>query len=114
VTTTGTVTATTAAAAETPAAGAAVCLACHQWPAVMQASANYKTEDGIAVNPHTFIDTSDPKPHSTGKGIPDCTNCHKPHPLPPPPAAQIPKGDVEYCFSACHHQRNFTPCSQCH
>jgi hypothetical protein len=80
----------------------------------MQASANYKTEDGIAVNPHTFIDTSDPKPHSTGKGIPDCTNCHKPHPLPPPPAAQIPKGDVEYCFSACHHQRNFTPCSQCH
>ncbi len=102
------------AAASPAAAGSAVCLGCHVWADVMKKSADYTSPDGVKVNPHTFIDTSASKPHSTGKGIPDCTNCHTAHPLPPPPASQIPKGDVEYCFSACHHQRNFTPCTQCH
>ena len=92
------------------------CLSCHgPYEKVVQASANYTIQDGSGskVNPHTMIDISSSKRHNTGKGVPECANCHKPHPLPMASSKDVPKANVEFCYS-CHHQRNFIPCSQCH
>ena len=92
------------------------CLGCHgPYEKVVQASANYTIPDGSGsiVNPHTMIDISSSKRHNTGKGVPGCSNCHKPHPQPLAPSQDVPKANVEFCYS-CHHQRNFMPCSQCH
>lgn len=92
------------------------CLSCHgPYDKVVKASANYTIQDGSGstVNPHTRIDMSAAKPHASGKGVVECTSCHKPHPQPLASLKDVPKANVEYCFS-CHHQRNFTPCSQCH
>ncbi len=92
------------------------CLRCHgPYEKVVQASANYAIQDGSGskVNPHTVIDISSSKRHNTGKGVPECSNCHKPHPLPLASSKDVPEANVEFCYS-CHHQRNFIPCSQCH
>ncbi|MDO8637416.1 MAG: cytochrome c3 family protein, partial [Dehalococcoidia bacterium] len=92
------------------------CLSCHgPYEKVVQASANYTIQDGSGsiVNPHTMIDISSSKRHNTGKGVPECSNCHKPHPLSLASSKDVPKANVEFCYS-CHHQRNFIPCSQCH
>ncbi len=93
-----------------------VCLGCHgPYDKVVKATANYAIQDGSGsvVNPHTTVDMSAKKPHTTGKGVPQCTNCHKPHPQPLVSSKDVAKANVEYCFS-CHHQRNFMLCSQCH
>ncbi len=100
----------------TPNVSSDSCLTCHgPYEKVVKASVNYIIPDGSGstVNPHTTIDMSASKPHTTGKGVPECTNCHKPHPQPLTSLTDVPKANVEYCFS-CHHQRNFTPCVRCH
>ncbi len=92
------------------------CLSCHgPYEKVVQASTNYTIQDGSGskVNPHTMIDMTSSKRHNTGRGVPECANCHKPHAQPLAPSKDVPKANVEFCYS-CHHQRNFIPCSQCH
>ncbi len=100
----------------TPNVSSDFCLACHgPYDKVVKASANYIIPDrsGSTVNPHTTIDMSASKPHASGKGVPECTNCHKPHPQPLVSTKDVAIANGDFCFS-CHHQRNFTPCSECH
>jgi predicted CXXCH cytochrome family protein len=93
----------------------ATCLGCHgPYEKVVQASATYTLSNGEKVNPHTTIDPTTPaKPHASGKGVSECSNCHKPHPVPLASPKDVVRANTDYCFS-CHHQRNFTPCIQCH
>lgn len=63
-------------------------------------------EGEIKINPHRYV------PH-TSKDIPECTNCHEEHPV--PPESTVPRPDnVSWCYAACHHQENFTVCTTCH
>ena len=104
-------TASAPAPAAAPANGAATCLGCHgPYEKVVKASENYALPDGTKINPHTAMDPNATKPHPYEKRVFECTNCHQVHPFPP---KDVPKPNVEYCFS-CHHERNVTNCSQCH
>jgi hypothetical protein len=108
-----------AAAPSAPAAApgngaAATCLGCHgPYEKVVKASEGYALPDGTKVNPHTSMDPAATKPHPYEKRIFECTNCHQMHPLPVASAKDVPKPNVEFCFS-CHHERNFDACSKCH
>jgi hypothetical protein len=116
--------ATTAASriAPSPASAAdtskTMCLECHSYDDVIAASADYVMPSGEKASPHRYIDaTSAAAPHrATGvEGIPECTNCHTAHALPlPAEAVDLSKVGVEWCYSNCHHQHNFSPCSKCH
>src|SRR3990172_121562 len=49
-----------------PNASSAFCLGCHgPYEKVVQASANYSTQDGTKVNPHTTIDIDTSPPHAS-------------------------------------------------
>jgi hypothetical protein len=104
----------TALPSPSPTVATETCLSCHPHKELFRATARYRTGGGEKVNPHVTIDLDSPKPHTSGKGIADCTNCHEPHPIPPEAQRQGVKADLEYCFGACHHQRNFRRCSECH
>jgi predicted CXXCH cytochrome family protein len=86
-----------------------VCLACHgSYDEIAAKTAGYKTPDGETVNPHQYI------PHSEKKDIPECVECHVPHPIPPESKEQVQKPkNLDLCYS-CHHARNFQVCSTCH
>ena len=102
------------APASAPASAAATCLGCHgPYEKVVKASENYAPPDGTKVNPHTSMDPKATKPHPYEKRVFECTNCHKMHALPVASAKDVPKPNVEFCFS-CHHERNFEVCSKCH
>jgi predicted CXXCH cytochrome family protein len=108
----------TTGAAGQPAVNATVtqntCLACHgPLEKLVKASPNYAIPDGTKVNPHITIDYFAKKPHASSEGVIECTKCHTPHLVPLASAKDMPKADVTYCFS-CHHEENFTPCSECH
>ena len=90
------------------------CLQCHgPFTKVIEASAKYVTPSGEKANPHRFV------PHDSKKDedAPDCDHCHKAHPLDPLPtkgSIDLSKVDVKWCYEACHHEKNFTSCKQCH
>ena len=106
--------ASTPSSAAAPANGTAACLGCHgPYEKVVKASENYALPDGTKVNPHTSMDPKATKPHPFEKRVFECANCHKMHPLPVASAKDVPKPNVEFCFS-CHHERNFEVCSKCH
>ncbi len=99
-----------------PATGATAkeaCLKCHgPYDKLAGAPAAYAAPSGEKINPHVYV------PHSSkeAKAVPECTNCHQPHAL-PPNKAQIksqPAPEVQWCFTACHHDNNFQPCQNCH
>ena len=84
------------------------CLACHGPIEDLQAStADYVTEEGLSGNPHMFV------PHDSTTVF-ACSNCHDVHELPVTDPGAIESGDLNYCFAACHHERNFEPCTSCH
>jgi cytochrome b subunit of formate dehydrogenase len=95
------------------AMGKDACLACHgPFDKLTALAPKYATDAGEKVNPHRYV----PHDEKDAKAIQECSNCHKPHPLPPSAtdiAAQS-KTDVNWCYSACHHQNNFTTCKACH
>lgn len=120
--------ATPPAAAEEELTGKAACLQCHDYDDVMETTAKYQMPSGETHTPHRYVDPKAPvdpaaKPHN-GKGLentPECANCHTtPHPIPPDSmdekekAERLAKLEVEWCYSSCHHQRNFSKCSTCH
>jgi predicted CXXCH cytochrome family protein len=87
--------------------GAAFCLSCHgPFEAIAEKTKDFKAETGENANPHVFV------PH-TSKKIVSCTECHEAHELPTSSSTVIAKANLEYCFS-CHHQKDFTPCAECH
>jgi hypothetical protein len=96
-----------------PAASSkSACLNCHGPFDALAANANYHAPSGEKISPHRHV------PHtSTGiTSIPGCDNCHAPHPVPPSPAAvaALPKPDVQWCYTACHHKNTFQLCKDCH
>ena len=85
------------------------CLACHgPFDKLAEATADYETPSGEKTSPHKYI------PHVDKKDIPDCTECHTPHPVPIQDKAAVVKATVDYCYTSCHHAHNFQPCSACH
>jgi hypothetical protein len=90
------------------------CLGCHgPFGKLIEATAGYVTPTGEKVNPHRYV------PHDSTKDehVPQCTQCHTAHPLdtlPQKGSVDLSKVSVQWCYNACHHQRNFTSCKQCH
>jgi hypothetical protein len=89
------------------------CLECHgPFDKLVGAPASFTEPGGEKINPHKYV------PHTSreAKAVPECTNCHRPHPVPPKAekgAAQS-KPDVQWCYTTCHHNNNFEPCKNCH
>jgi hypothetical protein len=88
------------------------CLKCHgPFEKLATANPNYGAPSGEKITPHMYV------PHNSkeDKGIPQCTNCHQPHPVPPTAGgATLAKPDVQWCYGACHHENNFENCKKCH
>ncbi len=81
-----------------------MCVECHE-DGSYEASL---TAAGQEVNPHNTIDLANSNaPHESGQGRVECYNCHKMH---------RPSKELEYCYSVCHHERNWESCDSlgCH
>ena len=100
-------TSTTAAAAPKAAASSKdTCLGCHgPFDKLTAATADYAMPSGEKTSPHRYV------PHKS-KNIPECSNCHKPHPVPLASKEGLPKGETDYCYT-CHHQGGLE-CGTCH
>jgi hypothetical protein len=106
-----TASAATATAAATKPSAAPTCVKCHPFDKVIETSKDWKTPGGDKVNPHIYI------PHSSKKAedMPDCLKCHKEHSMPPKEGeVDLKKMDVQWCYDACHHEKNFVKCDKCH
>ncbi len=89
------------------------CLECHgPYEKLASAAPNYVAPSGEKISPHHYV------PHTSkeAKAIPECTNCHQVHPNPPTAAdiSAMAKPGVDWCYSTCHHENDFTPCTKCH
>jgi len=90
------------------------CLGCHgPFDKLTKVNDKYTAPSGEKISPHRFV------PHDSTKDedAPECTNCHTAHPLDPLPthgSIDLSKVDVKWCYEACHHEKNFTSCKQCH
>ncbi len=103
-----------AAPTATTAAGAvgsskAACLMCHgPFDKLISETSDYLMPSGdeeIKSSPHRYM------PHNS-KNIPECSECHKPHPVPLTSTEGLPKPEVNYCY-ACHHA-GVLQCGTCH
>jgi hypothetical protein len=87
---------------------AEVCLACHgPFEKLKGRTAGFTTPEGEKLNPHLNV------PHES-TNVTTCTECHEVHPLPVTGPVKMAKASVQYCYAACHHTNDFTPCVQCH
>jgi hypothetical protein len=85
------------------------CLACHgPFDKLAASTADYETPSGEKTSPHKYI------PHADKKDIPDCNECHTPHPVPIQDVKAVVKANIDYCYTACHHAHNLQACSTCH
>ncbi len=86
------------------------CLACHgSFDKLAEKTANYKTPSDETVTPHQYV------PHADKTDIPECIECHMPHPVPLEDKSKVVKPDkLTYCYSNCHHMANLQPCKNCH
>jgi hypothetical protein len=86
------------------------CLACHgPYDKLAEKTANFKTAGGETVTPHQYV------PHEDKTDIPECTECHVPHPVPLEDKSTVVKPDkLTFCYSNCHHMANLQPCKDCH
>lgn len=89
------------------------CLGCHgPYEKLASLPPTYLAPSGEKINPHMYV------PHETkqAKAIPECTDCHDPHSLPPDssqtPAVAPPQ--VLWCYTSCHHTNSFKACKDCH
>ena len=86
------------------------CLNCHgPFEAKAKAPNTFITANGDKVNPHWYV----PHDRQDAKSIPECTHCHKPHPLPLKSKDGLAKAGVDWCFS-CHHSGDLKACNACH
>ena len=87
-----------------------VCLACHgSFDDIAAATADYTAPSGETTTPHRYV------PHAEKEFIPECVECHIPHPIPPDYKEQIVKPEkIDWCYASCHHAQNLQPCSACH
>ena len=96
------------AASAVPTAGGSkdTCLGCHgPFDKLTAATAGYAMPSGEKTSPHRYV------PHKS-KNIPECSDCHKPHPVPLVSKAGLPKAETDYCYT-CHHQGGLE-CGTCH
>jgi hypothetical protein len=86
------------------------CLACHgPYDKLAEKTANFKAPSEETVTPHQYV------PHEEKKDIPECTECHIPHPVPLVDKSEVVKPDnINYCYASCHHANNLQPCKTCH
>ncbi len=86
------------------------CLGCHgSYDKIAEATAKFKASSGETVTPHQYV------PHADKKDIPECTECHTPHPVPLEDKSKVVKpNNVDWCYSSCHHASNLQPCQTCH
>jgi hypothetical protein len=86
------------------------CLACHgSYDKLAEKTANFKASSGETVTPHRYV------PHAEKTDIPECTECHIPHPVPLEDKSSVVKPDkLTYCYAGCHHANNLQPCKNCH
>ncbi len=89
------------------------CLDCHgPYDKLVAATSTYVAPSEEKITPHQYV------PHASkeAKAILDCSNCHQSHPVPPTASdlAALPKPDVQWCYTTCHHENDFTPCKKCH
>ncbi len=103
------------APAKPPAKGSAEeCLDCHgSFDKLIEATAKYVAPSGEKTSPHRYV------PHDSKRkeDIPKCSQCHTAHPLDPlptPGSIDLSKVSVAWCYEACHHDKNFVSCKQCH
>lgn len=92
----------------TAAVGKDVCLGCHgPFDKLVSATANYVWPNGDKQSPHRYV------PHDSTEVL-ECSNCHKPHPLPPSASdiAAMANPNPKWCYS-CHHTGTLT-CGTCH
>ena len=93
---------------------AEVCLDCHgPFERITEATANWKAPSGEKTSPHRYV----PHDSKQASDIPECNSCHATHTISPPPAAgsiDLKKVSVDWCYTTCHHEKNFTPCKECH
>ena len=85
------------------------CLGCHgPFEKLTTLPKDYAMPSGEKVSPHRYV------PHADKKDIPDCTECHTPHPVPIEDKSKVVRPKPEYCYTGCHHQQNLQACSNCH
>jgi len=87
-----------------------MCFACHgSFDDIAAATADYVAPSGETITPHRYV------PHYENTDIPECVECHVPHPIPPESEDQVVNpGKVDWCYLSCHHMSNFQPCTMCH
>ena len=109
--------AATAASSATTQPGAAAasgkdaCLTCHgPFDKLIASSTTFVAPSGEKTSPHRFV----PHDSKATSAVPECTNCHTAHPIPPTGKVDLSKVTVDWCYTTCHHQNNFTPCVTCH
>lgn len=103
------------AAPASPRAADNNCLACHApFDKLIETSGKkYVAPSGEKTSPHRYV------PHNSKKeeDIPECSHCHTAHPVDPPPAPgsiDLSKVGVQWCYDACHHEKNLQSCKECH
>jgi predicted CXXCH cytochrome family protein len=97
-------------ASATPSGDKDGCLQCHgPFDNLAAGPKKFTAESGDKINPHQYV----PHNRKTEKGIPVCTKCHKPHPLPLTSKKDVPEPGIEWCYT-CHHTEEFKACVSCH
>ena len=82
------------------------CLGCHgPFDKLASATAGYTFPGGEKTSPHRYV------PHDS-KDIPECSKCHKPHPVPLTSKEGLAKAKATWCYG-CHHAR-VLQCGTCH
>lgn len=86
------------------------CLECHgPYDKLAEATADYVTPSGEIATPHQYV------PHKEKKVIPQCTECHKSHPIPLESMEQVVKPKyMDWCYTRCHHSWDLQSCISCH
>ncbi|MBI4787682.1 MAG: hypothetical protein HY782_11615 [Chloroflexi bacterium] len=101
--------ATVAAAVKAAGVAKDICLSCHgPFDKLVSASINYLWPNEKKATPHRYV------PHIS-RDIPECSNCHPPHPLPPSASditAAVKAANPQWCFT-CHHT-GALECGTCH
>ena len=99
---------TVAAPTNGAASSTDACLACHgPFDKLVAANTSYVWPNGDKQTPHRYV------PHNS-KTVPDCSNCHASHRVPPSASdlAAMGKADPKWCFT-CHHTGDLK-CGTCH
>ena len=89
------------------------CLGCHgPFDKLSAATTGYVAPSEEKGSPHRYV----PHDKKEASNVPECANCHDPHPVPPTAAdiTALGKPTIVWCYSTCHHESNFTPCNTCH